>query len=80
MALDPGGDATSGIHAEVIPEDALREAKLEDVDMVWLCNVPAPGEEVVKKLESFVTAGGGLTVFVGNQVDPGRYNERLFKK
>ena len=79
MALDPGGDATSGIRAEVVPEFALRDAKLDDVDMVWLCNVPAPGPDVVEKLEAFVAGGGGLAIFLGNQVDPGRYNDRLFK-
>ena len=50
-----------------------------EVDMVFLCNVPAPTQDAVQKLEQFVAGGGGLAVFVGNQVDTKRYNEILYR-
>ena len=47
--------------------------------MIYLCNVPAPDPVVVERLEAFVRAGGGLVVFVGDQVNAARYNDLLHK-
>lgn len=69
----------SGIAVDVIPDHVLADHELTDVDMIFLCNVPAPDAVVVAKLEKFVSEGGGLVLFLGDQVDPTRYNESLFK-
>lgn len=69
----------SGIAVDVIPEHILGGHDLTDVDMIFLCNAPAPDERTVEKLEEFVGDGGGLVVFLGNQVDPQRYNQVFFK-
>lgn len=82
VALDPGGEHPSGIEAQVVTESELAAVELDTLDtfdMVWLCNVPAPSAEVVGRLEAFVRGGGGLVVFVGNQVDTDRYNEVLWR-
>jgi hypothetical protein len=44
---------------------------------VLLLNVPAPSNEDAARLASFVEAGGGLFVSMGDQVDPDAYNSRL---
>ncbi len=78
-ALDPGGEAVSGIEPQVVSDVALQEMDLQPFDAIWLCNVPAPVESLVAKLEAYVAAGGGLVVFAGSQVDPARYGEVLWK-
>ncbi|HLU39717.1 MAG TPA: hypothetical protein VK081_10040, partial [Planctomycetota bacterium] len=76
-ALDPDLEVVTGVEPVVVPDQALETESLEDYDIVWLCNVPAPSPAVADKLRRFVAGGGGLVVFTGNQVDPQRYNEVL---
>lgn len=78
-ALDPSGDAARGIEPQVVSDQGMGEVDLGQFDSVWLCNVPSPTEAVVKKLEAYVTAGGGLVVWGGGLVDPSRYNELFWK-
>ncbi|MHC5069272.1 MAG: BatA domain-containing protein [Planctomycetota bacterium] len=52
---------------------------LSQFNMIWLCNVPAPPKDVIKKLEDYVEAGGGLVFCLGNQVEPSRYNTVFYK-
>ena len=78
-ALEPGGDSISGIAPQQIADHALPDQDLGEIDTLWLCNVAAPSEQVVKKLEEFVGKGGGLVIFVGNQVEPSRYAQMLWK-
>ncbi|MEE9126667.1 MAG: BatA domain-containing protein, partial [Planctomycetota bacterium] len=80
-ALDPSDkvDSLSGITPQVIPDHALQNQDLSQFNMIWLCNVPAPAAEVVKKLEEYVSAGGGLVFCLGNQVEPSRYNTVFYK-
>ena len=78
-ALEFGGDVLSGIAVtEILPHN-LADEDLSEVNMVWLANVPTPLPEVVDKLEEFVADGGGLVVFLGDQVDPARYNAALYR-
>ncbi|MEY4674357.1 MAG: hypothetical protein RL148_2141 [Planctomycetota bacterium] len=78
-ALDPGGEALSGIEAQVVGDDALRDTDLAPFDLVALCNVAAPAAADVEKLEQYATGGGGVVFFAGAQVDPVRYSERLHR-
>jgi hypothetical protein len=78
-ALDPGGETASGIEPQVVGDQALGELDLNQFESVWLCNVPSPTEAVVKKLEAYVAAGGGLVVWAGGLVDPARYTELFYK-
>ncbi|MEZ5966713.1 MAG: BatA domain-containing protein [Planctomycetota bacterium] len=75
IALDPDLEVVTGIDPVVMPDQGLDAEKLDDYDLIWLCNVPAPAPPVVEKLKQFVAQGGGLAVFTGNQVDPRRYDE-----
>jgi len=80
-ALDPSDevDSLSGITPQVIPGDALQNQDLAGFNMIWLLNLPAPTADVIKKLEEYVKAGGGLVFALGNQIQTTRYNEVLYK-
>lgn len=76
--LDPDLEVVTGLDAHVVNDSALADENLEEYDILFLCNVPAPTQPVADKLEKYVAGGGGLVVMTGNQVDPRRYNE-LFR-
>jgi hypothetical protein len=80
VALDQGGEVATGIEPQVITDAALNDTDLAPFDFVWLCNMSAPSPAVVAKLESFVTAGGGLGIFAGSQVDPTRWNDAMWQQ
>jgi uncharacterized membrane protein len=78
-ALDTGGDVVSGITVEAIQTTSLADYKLDHINMIFLANVSAPRPEVVKKLEEFVAAGGGLMMFLGNMTVERAMNDAMYK-
>jgi hypothetical protein len=58
------------------PAAAWRE-DLAEYDLVYLLNVPVPPEDAARRLEAFVSAGGGLFVSVGDGVEPDAWNARM---
>lgn len=80
LALAPGGVARSGIEVEVVPDHRLADVDLSDYDSVWLCNVRAPGARAAAALEDYVTGGGGLIVFLGEQTDMRSWNGTMWKE
>jgi hypothetical protein len=82
VALDPGGDGASGVEARVVAEHELEGMSPEDLgehDLVWMCNVPRTSPELAARLESYVDAGGGLVVWLGDRVDLAAYHEVLWR-
>jgi len=79
FALGPGGGVRSGIDVDVVTESELGNADLDDYDVVFLCNVYSLTEPIADGLEKFVGDGGGLVLFLGDQVDPGQTNSLLWK-
>ncbi len=57
----------------------LDEEELDKYDVIFLCNVAAVDGHV-ERFESFVRNGGGLWIFLGDQVDPTNYNNYLFRE
>jgi hypothetical protein len=78
-ALEPGGDARSGVAVTVVPDHALADTELADYDLIWLCNLGLPAEATQQKLLAYVAAGGGVVWTAGDQVDVPRYNEALWR-
>jgi hypothetical protein len=72
-ALRPGDRADSGAVLTTVTVDDLPEARLADFDVVVLANVRALRRELVTRLASWVQAGGGLMVTVGENVDADAY-------
>lgn len=55
-------------------ESDLPQTNLQDVDCVWLCDVPQLEGNQRHRLVEYVERGGGLIVSMGDQVDPAAYN------
>ncbi|MBI1314068.1 hypothetical protein GC176_22460 [bacterium] len=57
-----------------LPASRLSDAQFDKVDVVFLVNVPAPGETDWQALLAFIESGGGLMAFLGSDdtgADPG---------
>ncbi|MGA0867641.1 MAG: BatA domain-containing protein [Planctomycetota bacterium] len=82
VALDPGGDGASGVEARVVADhefETLSETDLGEHDLVWICNVARIGPELAARLESYVDAGGGLAIWLGDRVDLGAWHETMWR-
>ncbi len=67
----------SPVEVSMRDTDAGLRENFAAYDLVLLLNVPAPGKEDAERLASFVSAGGGLFISMGDQVDPDAYNTRI---
>ncbi len=77
-ALRPSGEVFSGNELEVIDETELEDVELSNFDAVLLANVYRVSETATAAMEAFVSGGGGLGLFLGDQVDPDFYNATLY--
>lgn len=76
-ALDPRGQSVSGNVVEVLTENQFAAATLDDYQVIALCNVYQIPEPQRQALRRWVQAGGGLVVYLGDQVDDVIYNEQM---
>lgn len=77
LALSPDNTASSHIQVTTGSENALLEEDLHQYDAVFLSNVGRFAAAEAKLLEEYVQAGGGLVIFLGDQVQPENYNRWL---
>jgi hypothetical protein len=68
---------TEALSVDTISAVELPSRKLNDYQMVVLADVPDLLDEQVRGLYYFVKQGGGLIVFVGDNVQPEIYNARF---
>lgn len=78
-ALRPEGAVFSGVEVQIIEDNALATADLERIPLMIWANVYRPDPATIDRLERYVTDGGGLIIFVGDQVDAERYNDLLYR-
>jgi hypothetical protein len=78
-ALRPEGAVFSGIEVQTIEDHALSTADLERVPLMIWANVYRPDPSMIDRLERYVADGGGLVIFLGDQVDGQRYNDLLYR-
>jgi len=76
-ALRPGDRADTGTVVTSITADDLKDARLDDFDVVVLANVRALAADRVARLDRWVRAGGGLLLGVGDQVDAEEYRATM---
>lgn len=78
-ALAPESDASDSalIRPEVISESSLVETDLSQFDAVFLSNVGQFTADEVSILDTYLQHGGGLIVFLGDQVQTQSYNMQL---
>jgi hypothetical protein len=77
LALAPGGDAVTGVSPDVRTSSEAMTLDLQTYRSIFLINLPRISREWASKLRSFVASGGGLAIFVGDQVDASKYNDIL---
>ncbi|MCG8586853.1 MAG: BatA domain-containing protein [Pirellulales bacterium] len=76
--LKPRGYA-SGFAVDEATETELDGVDLEKYDVIFLCNLPTLTAKQTKRLEDWVSEGGGLFVALGDAVNKQSYNKRLYK-
>ncbi len=57
----------------------LRRQPLQSFGTIYMLDVPEVPADALRALEDYVAAGGGLVWFVGPQVRPAFYSEKLYK-
>ncbi len=77
LALDPKGSDSSGVRTRIINDSELLETDLSSYDCVFLCNVGGLGQAESRALHDLLREGGGLVIFLGDQVQPASYNQFL---
>lgn len=78
-ALRPEGEVFSGHEVTVVDEAALESTNLSAFHAVILANVYRLSEPAVESLERFTRAGGGVMIFLGDQVDATAYKDTLYR-
>lgn len=76
-ALSPGAESSFGILPVVVTEDNLPPGSLERYNAVFLANTYSLPEEFRRNLGRFVSGGGTLLIFPGDQADPAVYSREL---
>lgn len=79
-ALRPEGEVFSGNEVVVVEEAELERANLGSFHVIVLANVYRVSDPAVEALERYVRAGGGLMVFLGDQVDAALYNGAMYRE
>jgi uncharacterized membrane protein len=78
-ALRPPGETTSGNTVETVTESQFGGIDLARYQVIMIANVYQILDEQREALESWVRNGGGLIVFLGDQIDETVYNETLYR-
>lgn len=78
LALSPGGPAMTGLSTRIRSVEEFKPADLDECRVVYLLNVPRLQPAQREALTAFVRQGGGLGIFVGDQVDVSSYNEEWY--
>jgi len=76
-ALAPPGEITSGNDVRIVSENQFEDMLLDEYQVIVLANVYRVTEGRATALAQWVKAGGGLIIFLGDQVDEMVYNEKL---
>jgi hypothetical protein len=77
LSLAPQKQASQAIEVIEAPESRLVEDDLTRFDALFVCNIGRFSKDEASVLHRFVTRGGGLVLFLGDQVQPSSYNQQL---
>jgi len=78
-ALRPEGEVFSGFELTVVNEAGIDDAGIGQFHVVVLANVFRMSEPAIESLERYVRTGGGLLMFLGDQIDPEVFNSSLYR-
>jgi len=79
-ALRPEGEVFSGIDRTIVDEVELEETNLAPFHAVVLANVYRLSDPTVESLERYVRNGGGVLIYLGDQVDADLTNASLYRE
>ncbi len=77
LALAPNKNESRSIEVVEAPESRLLEDELSDFDALIIANIGRLSRTEAAALHRFVSGGGGLIVFLGEQVQPENYNQLM---
>jgi hypothetical protein len=80
LALNPYSEQASPIKIDNLPPNKIEFGTLKNYQVVILSNVPRINGTLLSSIEDHVKTGGGLIVFLGNEVDLRDYNRNLNEK
>ncbi len=80
LALNPSAETGSPVAANSVEYAKLPATNLNDFQVVLFSNVPRFDESLMRRVESFLRAGGGMMIFPGEATDISNYNKTLFEK
>ncbi len=78
-ALRPEGELFSGNELVVVDESELDSVSFAGFHLVVLANVYRLSDPAIEALDRFARDGGGIVVFLGDQVDADLYNGALYR-
>ena len=73
-ALAPGGNTSLPLAVEVAPEAALSERELFGYDCLIVCDVAQLSPAEAQRLDAYLSFGGSVILFMGENVQTERYN------
>lgn len=76
LAADP---QSTGISPRVDSVEFLRRGNLQDFRAIYLIDVPELPADALDAVERFVAAGGGLVWYLGPQIRPLDYTNRIYR-
>ncbi|MEC9002518.1 MAG: BatA domain-containing protein [Planctomycetota bacterium] len=82
-AFKPSQQAVTGIEPEIQPIQFLRDTSpeaLSQYSAIYLLDVSRMDTRAVEHLEAFARSGGGISFFLGDQVDVPFYNKQLYRE
>ena len=77
-ALQPPGEVKSGVETVTIPVERLADEDLSSYHAIILCDLDRFPAQRLPALERYVHDGGGLAIFLGDEVDPQAYESELW--
>jgi len=80
LALNPYSEQASPIKTDNLPPNRIEFGTLKNYQVVILSNVPRVDGTLLSSIEDHVKAGGGLIIFLGNEVALRDYNQNLNEK
>ena len=77
-ALSPGGTGRTGITPQIERPGYLGRQPLDRFQTIFLANVDRLGPDAVEAVKSYVTGGGGVCFFLGEQTRSPFFNDMLY--
>jgi len=80
LALNPGSLTSSVIHVETLRPAQIQFGTLNKFSVVVLANVSRIENALLSSLKNYIDSGGGLILFLGDEVDLKNYNATLHEQ